>query len=333
MINYMYNIDQPILMKNNIIEIVENIIEKNFKYEIYIFFPRSKEWFIKNMDFIKKIKTKNEEYFNSLKYYKIDGYKDLNLILINETFPFIFLYDNMNYNIQNKFSKNNTRFIFPNDLLKLTKYKQDNILKNISNLDYVFNNHPELYLSDCILFRGMNDINDTNDNYFDKIFKEMTLKYSLNSKNNKRNMFEINKDFIFKNFLSCSFDPNVPKYFISSLKNNNVHKYFLILKIKKEHNIPGLFLTNLLFRNKELNNFNKITEYESEVLIHRNFKIKILSIKEVKRESNKFSISNLYDHKNKLKETIKLIYAESCPFENPKPFVPKNNYKYFSMHT
>ena len=142
----------------------------------------------------------------------------------------------------------------------------------------------------------------------------------------KNKVFKNNEnEILFKNYSSFSLNPFIPLNFINKY-NKNI-SYYLILQIKKEHNIPGFFLSDI-YSNK-LNNFSSynLQDYdEFEILISRNLKIKILKIKEIKIKNNKIqknlSIKNVYKSKNSeskiIDKKIKIIYAETLPFEYPK---------------
>ena len=193
-------------------------------------------------------------------------------------------------------------------------------------------------MSDCILFRGMN-INNNNIINSHDIFYEMTQTHEYKIKKNEI-LNKIDEEFTFDNYISTSFNIKTALSFIKRYSNNNI---LLILNIKKEHKIPGLFLSNRFFYNS-LNNLNKniekkIVEHdesEFEILINRNFKIKILKIKNIKINNKKIyhSIQDIYKNNNdKINDNtkfrkIKLIFAESCPYIFPNSFVPQNKFQY-----
>ena len=181
----------------------------------------------------------------------------------------------------------------------------------------------------------MHNINDNdNNNNFLEIFQKMTQNYEYKIKN-KQIVNKIDEEYTFNNFMSSTF--NI-KTALNFLGNPGI---FFIINIKKEHNVPGLFLSNLFFLDiiPDTNIEKKIidiTDTESEILIHRNLTIKILKIKNIK-EPSFYSIKNLYktDNTDKTdkahktnKKKIKIIYAESCPYILPEKFIPDNNFKY-----
>lgn len=335
-------INQKILKNKNIFEIIEKIIhnpEYNMDYKI--FYPSKIDWYSYNIKILEKIIKENKDKFKTFIYYKINGYIIINNILINKSFPLIYKYNNYNSNIQNIFEKNiinkDPTYIFPNDIQKISNYKEKKILNHISNIDYIFNNYyNDLELSDCILFRGM-DNTDNNTINSHTIFHKMTKTYEYKIKKNEI-LNKIDEEFTFDNYISTSFNVKTALNF-TYYSNNAI---FLILNIKKEHKIPGLFLSNRFFYN-HLNNLNnniekKIVEHhesEFEILINRNLKIKILKIKTIKINNKEYySIHDIYKNNNgKINDNtksrkIKLIFAESCPYIFPDSFVPQNKFQY-----
>jgi hypothetical protein len=337
-------INQKILKKKNIFEIIEKIIHNpEYNIDYRIFYPSKIDWYKYNIQILEKIIKENKDKFKTFIYYKNNGYIIINNILINKSFPLIYKYNNYNSNIQNIFKKNiinkDPTYIFPNDIQKISNYKEKKILNYINNIDYIFNNYyNDIELSDCILFRGMN-INNNNIINSHDIFYEMTQTHEYKIKKNEIPN-KIDEEFTFDNYISTSFNIKTALSFIKRYSNNNI---LLILNIKKEHKIPGLFLSNRFFYNS-LNNLNKniekkIVEHdesEFEILINRNFKIKILKIKNIKINNKKIyhSIQDIYKNNNdKINDNtkfrkIKLIFAESCPYIFPNSFVPQNKFQY-----
>jgi hypothetical protein len=179
----------------------------------------------------------------------------------------------------------------------------------------------------------MYNINDNdNNNNFLKIFQKMTQNYEYKIKN-KQIVNKIDEEYTFNNFISSTFNIKTALKFLG---NSGI---FFIINIKKEHNVPGLFLSNLFFY--DINNNNNIEkkiinmkDTESEILINRNLTIKILKIKNIIKnikETSFYSIKNLYKTDKTegiIKKKIKIIYAESCPYILPEKFIPDNNFKY-----
>lgn len=198
-------------------------------------------------------------------------------------------------------------------------------------MDYLFNKYyNDIKLSDCILFRGMKNIgdNEINNNFMD-IFYKMTKAYEYKIKN-KEILNKIDEEFTFNIHTALNF--------INMYSGKN--SIFLILHIKKEHNVPGIYLSDLFFNS--VNNEKKIEkkiintyENESEILLNRKFRIKILKIKNIiiNKDSKYYSIKSLYkDSKkntNNNSKKIKIVYAESCQYNLPENFIPKNNFQYF----
>ena len=335
----MIEINQPILQNKNLylfIETTLNIINSSTKFDYSIFFPKDKAWFTHYKQIFTEMLNDNKN-FKSLISYKGKGYININKLLISKSLPFILLfnkYDKSN-NLYNKTIINsNPIYIFPDDLEKISEYKKNNLIKHISNIDYLFTKYyNNLILSDCILFRGMSDtelpkLNSNSKTSFQNTFYNMTTKQSQSNKY-KFNLDE-NNEFVFDNYTSTTFNIKTALNFASNV--------LLVLNIKKEHNIPGIYLSDLFFDNinnkTNLNNFFKIHDTEFEILLHRNLKIKIKKVKNVKIDKKYIfneSINSLYnkdkDTKNKI-YTIKLVFAESCPFEMPQKFTLENDYKY-----
>ena len=338
----MIDIDQEILKKKNLYSFITKLIQSIYntkKIDYTILFPKDKEWFIYYKNILKNM-IKDSKNIKSLVYYKGSGYININKLLISKSLPYIFLfskYDNSIKNMYNKTSINTDPiYIFPNDLKKISEHKKNNLLKHISNIDYLFTKYyNELILSDCILFRGMSSEELLSDKpkskiNFNDIFYKMKKQQSI-SNTNKLNLNE-NNEFIFDNYISTTFNIKTALNFASNI--------LLVLNIKKEHNIPGIYLSELFFRNinskKDLNNFFKINDFEFEILLHRNFKIKIKKVKTIKIDTDYYfssSINDLYkkekkDKKENTIKSIKLVFAESCPFEIPSEFTIQNDYKY-----
>lgn len=340
----MIEIEQEILKKKNLYLFITKLINSIYskkKIDYSIFFPKEKEWFIYYKKVLQNM-LKDSKNIKSLVYYKGSGYININKLLISKSLPYVYLfskYDNSIKNMYNKTSINtNPIYIFPDDLHKISEHKKNNLLKHISNIDYLFTKYyNDIVLSDCIVFRGMSDIELLN-NYkskskskskinFNNLFSKMVIQQSLSDKH-KLNLDE-NNEFVFNNYTSTTFNIKTALNFASNI--------LLVLNIKKEHNIPGIYLSNLFFGNinsqKNLNNFFKINDFEFEILLHRNLKIKIKKVKTVKIDKGYYfssSINELYkkDKKENNIETIKLVFAESCPFEIPPEFQIQNDYKY-----
>jgi len=230
-------------------------------------------------------------------------------------------------------------YIFPNDLKNISKYKSNLILNKITNIDNLFEKYyDKLILSDCVVFRGMTYSEDiSNKSNFDKIMNRM-IKYPSN---NIKKINSTKKEHIFENYLSTTFNIKTAINFSSAAFEKNNTNYLFIIKIKKEHRIPGIFVPDVFLRyelNELTNNniykkFFSNIDYEFEILLHRNLKIKIIDIKEIKFDDVKklysTSIDNIYLNKNiNNKIPLKVIYAESCPFELPQPFQLDKNYEY-----
>jgi hypothetical protein len=336
------DINQQILKVKNIINYIKKIIKNiqsdfNNDIEYKDFYPRKIDWYKYNIKILKKI-IKDNDFYKSLCYYKSSGYILINKILIEGSFPFIYLFSNYNHNTKNIFNKTsiNTKpiYLFPNNTQKISEFKKNIILKNINNIDKIFNKYyNELKLSECILFRGMNINNKSDKKIFTTIFKNMTMS-SEYIKTNKIKL-NINNDFTFKNYISTSFNIRTALNFIDF---NDENPIFMIIRIKKEHNVPGIYLSNL-FWEKNIDkipsiekNIIKLVDRESEILLNRNLTIKVIKIDNLKLKDVKyfFSISDLYkkDDKTSKNKYLKIIYAESLPYVLPETFMPKDTFKY-----
>ena len=308
------DINQNILKINidEIINIIKNIINTKDTKNIKIFFPKDKKYFYNYVLNIKELYKNNDNLLESLVFYKGYGYNIINKILINNAFPFILSYYNTNLNSHKTPLNTRSLYIFPDDIEHIKEYYQNKILNHIKNLDNIFTK-DFCKLSDCILFRGFSihnnekmKINNVDDKkLFYYLEKHKTPNISFNNKD----------DFLFKNYSSFSFNPFIPLNFI----NNRHTSYYFILNIKKEHNIPGIFLSDIFFsKYNNINGYNKIIGDEIEIMISRNLHIKILKITKLKIKHNQYkSIENIYTNIKPIDKYIKIIYAESLPFEIP----------------
>jgi hypothetical protein len=328
------DINQKILKYKNIISIVEKIlfnIKNKYKFDYSISYPSKIIFYKYFLKILNKIIKNDKDKLKSLTNYKGSSYFEINNVLINKSFPFIYYDYDKHHTIKN--------------IKKMLENKQKNILENINNIDYIFTKYYKyLKLPDCILFRTMGKYNWNNENKdFNSLISKMMSqnKFKNKYKNIKKNLYKKNQEFIFNNYVSTTFNLktfNMQETFFNHNKKFKPEHIYLILKIKKEHNVPGIYIPETLFETPNyklgLDSLVKYNDYESEILLNRNFKIKILKIKTIKI-NNKFtnySIKNFY--KNKLNNkvpitTIKIIYAESCPYIFPEKFVPINNYKYY----
>jgi hypothetical protein len=335
------NIQQNILKKNikNIEKIIINL--KNTKPIINhkIFFPKKKNWFDHYLKILKKIIKFNNETL-SLVYYKQNGYIEINKLLIHKSLPYVFMfnmYDNNTQSIFNKKTIIDTKpiYIFPDDIKKISEYKKNTLLNHINNIDFLYKTfYKNILLDDCILFRGMHH-NETKKG----INKFL---YDFYDNNSKKLNFKKGNNFLFDNYVSTSLNiKTVLSGFFSGYNNGTI----LVIKIKKEHNVPGLYLPDSFFNKSviekdKLKNFYKRYEHEFEILLNRNFTIKINNIKKInlKKYINVSKINNIYsnkkdddkkDKKHKKDNTVlTIVFAESCPYTLPDQFVLNNDYKY-----
>ena len=241
------------------------------------------------------------------------------------------MFNSSNSNISNIFNKETTIidtkpiYIFPDDIKKISEYKKNLLLTHINNIDFLYKTfYKNILLDDCILFRGMHDYQPNKG-----IYKYLTDFYDDNI--NKIN-FKKGTNFVFDNYVSTSLNIKTAlSSFFSGYKSNTI----LVIKIKKEHNIPALYLPDS-FSGKSIiekdilkKNFYKNYEYEFEILLNRNFTIKIKNIKKIDIKNINFTkINNIYSNK-KNNKSLKIVFAESCPYILPEQFILKNDYKYF----
>jgi hypothetical protein len=327
------NIQQDILKKNNknIEKIIINLKNKRSIENYKIFFPK-KKWFDHYLKILKKIiKLKNETL--SIVYYKQNEYIEINKLLIHKSLPYVFMFNMYDDVIEPIFKKKtiiDTKpiYIFPDDIKKISEYKKNELLNHINNIDFLYKTfYKNILLDDCILFCTMNN-NQT---------EKGINKFLYNFYDNNHNInFKKGSNFVFDNYVSTLLNIKAPLYRFSSGEI-----IILVIKIKKEHNVPGLFLPNSFSYNSiiEKDNLKKTfyKSYESafEILINRNFTIKINNIKKVnfKKNNNIFKINNIYSKKDdkkddKKNDVLTIVFAESCPYTLPEQFVLNNDYKY-----
>lgn len=321
-------IDQPILKYKieDIISSIEDFMQRKLNKNFKIFFPKNKNWFIDNLSLLKEICQNNKNIEKTLTYYKRDGYIMINSILYNNSFPLVYLYKN--YKNANLFepTKINSEpvYIFPKDINYIKNYEKTKYLNYIKNIDSLFIDNKKFLLDDCILFRGYQTNSKRNNNALPIGKDYMYQKYNnfIFNKNNK--------EITLKGYGSFSFNPQIASGFI------NTNGYFLILKVNKKDNIPGLFLPNIFFNNNiDYNSFLKQSRDEIEILLPRNIKIKVIKKKEIKLSKiyPDNSIDNIYNNKNIKNKfnKIKIIYAETLPYTY-EPFVPDNDgFKYMCI--
>ena len=314
-----------------IFNIIQNIIFQKFDNDLHIFFPKKKEWFEDYIVKLKEIYKNDRNLIKSLIDYKRNGYLMINNILYHNAFPILYFFNQ--YNNANLFLNNpvgvKSIYIFPNDIEKIKEFKKKEILNHIQNIDnIILNNNFEL--DDCILFRGISTLNKKSDNQLFESLSQMTgFDYTTQYYNDL--IFNKETDITMKNYNSFSFNPYVALQFIRA------NGYLFVLKIKKEDKVPGIFLTNALFNsNPNFNNYSKNKFDEMEVLISRNLKIKIIKKKEIKTAIDiRKSINQIYNKTNNnsnIYRKIKIIYAETLPFERPLEFSPdRNSFKYMCV--
>lgn len=205
---------------------------------IRFFFPKDKTWLTHYKQIFTEMLNDNKN-FKSLISYKGSGYININKLLISKSLPFILLFNKyQSNNLYNKTIINsNPIYIFPDDLEKISEYKKNNLIKHISNIDYLFTKYyNNLVLSDCIFFRGMNDtelpqLNSNSKTSFENTFYNMTTKQSQSNKY-KFNLNE-NNEFVFDNYISTTFNIESALNFASNvllvLKKNIIYQEFIYL--------------------------------------------------------------------------------------------------------
>ncbi len=335
-------IEQPIIKykTDDIIKVIENIIKREFNGDMKIFFPKNKKWFIDNMNLIKKMaKDKNIE--KTLIYYKKGGYIMINSILHNNSFPLIYLhkdFDNANL-FRKTIIGTEPTYLFPKDISLIKEYEKNRYLNYIDTLDLILNFNTDFLLDDCMLFKGytafIKKFHSKKINM--KILSEIDAnilpygsEYLLQEYNN---FIFNNKKVTLKAYNSFSLDPLIALKFIED------SGYLLVLKVNKNDKVPGIFLSNIfLYKNIKYNNFLNKNKDEIELLLPRNLKIKIVKKKEIKLSKLLFdrSINQIYTNENRNNRNkynkIKIIYAETMPYQYEQQFMPDNDgFEYFCV--
>ena len=86
------DINQKILKDKNIIETIKNLIlDSSYKFNYKTVYPKKIDWYKNIIKILQKIIQENNDKFKSLIYYKRSGYMELNRILINKSFPLIYI--------------------------------------------------------------------------------------------------------------------------------------------------------------------------------------------------------------------------------------------------
>ena len=136
----------------------------------------------------------------------------------------------------------------------------------------------------------------------------------------------------FDNFVSTTFDPTISLIFAGKFEKEKGNSTLLIIRVKKDHNIPAVFISNIFDNNPNNEqfkfNWKHTTSEEYEILLSRNVEFIIKNIKIIQDKDKKTSsLSDLYN-KHKYSKYIKLVFLESLPFKIPEPFEPEHKYKY-----
>jgi hypothetical protein len=278
-----------------------------------ILYPKTKSFFQNYINIFKEIYNKEPTIIKSLIYYKNIGYQIINNILFHNKFPLIYIYGRNNSSLKKRTIINTEPlYVFPKDLESIKNYKKKELLNHINNIDHLFFNY-NFNLDECILFRGYktSDKKKTNistltgENYLFQSYKNFFL--------NK------NKDVVLNNYNSFSLNPQVCLRFIRE------NGYLLVLKVHKKDNVPGIFISNVLFNEEpKFNDYTKKQYEEMEILLPRKLRINILTKKEVKTYNNNSdkSINEIYNKKKNSFNKIKIIYAETCSYTKPEVFTP-----------
>ena len=220
------DINQKILKYKNIISIIEKIIfniKNKYKFDYSISYPSKITFYKYFLKILNKIIKNDKDKLKSLTIYKGSS-SEINNILINKSFPFIY-YDNDKHHI----IKN---------IKKMLENKQKNTLKNIDNIDYIFTKYYKyLKLPDCILFRTMSKYTWNNENKdFNSLISKMMSqnKFKNKYKNIKKNLYKKNQEFIFNNYVSTTFNLklfNLHQDFLNHDKTFNPEHLYLILTL------------------------------------------------------------------------------------------------------
>ena len=184
------------------------------------------------------------------------------------------------------------------------------IYKDGSNKDKLINNLIKIdqnYMIDMTLT-----------NYLSKIY------YSEEDKIK----FIKNNTFTENNFMSTSMNMNVAYRFSKSFQIYDTNTTNIILKIdiKKSDSIPFIFLSdifwNIIKNNKnikKINNWNKTTFDEFEILLPRGVEFKIVKVEDVKVIQSIQGFNKYYNKKNNY-DIIKLVTIKPIHYKPLKDF-------------
>ena len=133
--------------------------------------------------------------------------------------------------------------------------------------------------------------------------------------------------------MSTSMNMNVAYSFFKSFQkyDKNITNIILKIDIKKSDNIPFIFLSdvfwNLITNHKnlkKLNNWNKTTFDEFEILLPRGIEFKIVKVEDVKVINYIEGFSKYYNNKNNY-DIIKLVTLKPIQYKPLKDFKLTNS--------
>lgn len=297
------NITKKKIRKNNISKITRN---NNIRFylnhkENTKILKKTTKYFKKYVPFYNSI---NKQELSTLKYYKSSGYIKINNFLFNNgKLDNITVNDEyLQINKKKENFKNNAIYNSklneivnknPIQIFKMFIEKKIKMyIKHINILDNLFNNkHIHKLEGNELFFRGMSLIK------FDK-----------------------KNEFLFKNYISTSFDPNVSKTFMNDYYSNkkNWCCFYKIIGLK---DIPYIYLPSLDETVKKTSLLNLVYD-EAEIILPRNMRFKLIkkettSINFLKKtpivnikDKNNFNNNNLHINKKIKIYTLKFIKRE-----------------------
>lgn len=266
-----------------------------------------KDFFINSLLLLKEKCTKDE--LLTLLDYKTDYFLHINGVLYDYALPKSL--DTSDYGI----------YEFMTSLFKVNKYPNLNfqglsiqlihdfiqyLYLLINDLDNIFKKVDTLY--DIVLFRSIQKK------------EKLEKNYSYDALN-----YKIGEKITFKGFTSTSLNPLIPKYF------GNV---IFVMKIRKEHKIPFIFLSSIFFkRNLKKNGTDNIVnaikwsnwkniDDEFEIVLPRDCEFIVKNIRNIKHKDIKIpkKFSNIFNNKNAENIDYIFYYVESLPYKFPEEF-------------
>ncbi len=305
-----------------------------YKHEFNLNLP-NRDFFEKNINLLEKL---NRKELYVISQYKGVLFYTLNRSLITKKLPFIiddsygYSFKELNFNKIRRKKDNGKeedndkiKMFYPEDIQKIKDKYTDSFIKAINILDnsfYKMNN-----LEDIVLYRGLHKTHNTIKN---KNNKNKSEESKLYEKFHELSKVEYDKDIDYKKgelvknnaYLSTSLNPLIALGFSHSWGKESL-KTIIKMNIKKEHNVPFIFLTDKMFSyyrtsesiKKILKNWNKTLHDEFEILLPRNFEFKVISKKIMKIRKRIEGFNSIFD-KEKY-EKVLVYEVESLPYQIP----------------